>query len=310
MRASSHTAANTESRGDTSRSSPVWTLQPCSTAGALFLTPAEAGPYPLTAIRPIFAIACFALAGCATDVVTRSEHTELLASLRALRVENARLESRVARLEQEKVVAAAPRQAPTPHPQQASASPRPVPSADALPPLTVVKLKPRKEAAPPIQTNVEIAEPPETLAQEFKNDAPAPDEADQAMAEAQFERGLSMMKTGSSDSGIAQMQQFVNDWPRHPKADNALYLSGTAFLAQKDFEHATEQFERVINQYPAGDAVLDSMLKLAECRLKLNRPRDARATWEKIVTGFPGTAAATQAQARLVSSSSTPVGSP
>ena len=285
-------------------------LHPCSTAGALFLTPAEAGPYPLTAIRPIIAIACFALSGCATDAVTRSEHTELLASLRALRVENARLESRVARLEQEKQ-ATASRPAPVVHPSQPAQSQRPAPaSADALPPLTVVKLKPRKEAAPPIMTNVEIAEPPETLVQEFKNDAPAPDEADQAMADAQFERGLSMMKTGSSESGIAQMQQFVNDWPRHPKADNALYFSGMAFLAQKDFEHATEQFERVINHYPAGDAVLDSMLKLAECRLKLNRPREARATWERIVTGFPGTAAATQAQARLVSSSQTPVGSP
>lgn len=274
------------------------------------MTPAEAGPYPLTAIRPIIAIACFALSACATDAVTRSEHTELLASLRALRVENARLESRVARLEQEKQVAAS-HPAPAAHAPQPALAQRPAPaSADALPPLTVVKLKPRKEAAPPIMTNVEVAEPPETLVQEFKNDAPAPDEADQAMADAQFERGLNMMKTGNSESGIAQMQQFVNDWPRHPKADNALYFSGMAFLSMKDFEHATEQFERVINQYPAGDAVLDSMLKLAECRLKLNRPREARATWEKIVTGFPGTAAATQAQARLVSSSQTPVGSP
>lgn len=279
--------------------------------GVLFLTPAEAGPYPLTAIRPILAIACLALFfGCATDVVTRNEHTELLSSLRALRAENSRLEARVAKLEQEKV-AAAPRPASPPRPQ-VSASARPVPtSSDALPPLTVVKLKPRKEAAPPINTAVEIAEPPETLTQEFKNEtATQPDEADQAMADAQFERGLSMMKTGSSESGVAQMQQFVNDWPRHPKADNALYFSGMAFLAEKDFEHATELFERVINQYPAGDAVLDSMLKLAECRIKLNRPREARATWEKIVTGFPGTAAATQAQARLLSSSQTPVGSP
>jgi tol-pal system protein YbgF len=120
-----------------------------------------------------------------------------------------------------------------------------------------------------------------------------------------------MMKTGNSETGVAQMQQFVNDWPRHPKADNALYFSGMAFMAEKDFEHATQQFDRVISQYPAGDAVLDSMLKLAECRLKLNRLREARATWEKIVSGFPGTAAATQAQARLTSSSSqTPVGSP
>ena len=178
-------------------------------------------------------------------------------------------------------------------------------SADALPPLTVVKLKPKKEAAPKIETVVEVSEPPETIiSQDWKDksekeEAKEPDDADLSMAEAQFERGLEMMKTGNSVAGVAQMQQFVTDWPRHPKADNALYLAGTSFFAEKDFEHATPLFERVVTQYPAGDALLDSMLKLAECRLKLNRPREARATWEKIVSGFPGTNAATQAQARL-----------
>ncbi len=271
------------------------------------MTPAEAGPYPLAAIRPITAIACLALSfGCATtDAVTHAEHEALVASMRALRMDNARLEARLDRLEAEKKAAQSPRAA-----QAATQVARPVAAADALPPLTVVKLKPRKEAAPKLQTNVEIAEPSESITQEFKTETP-PDDADLAMADAQFTRGLEMMKTGQSEAGVAQMQQFVTDWPRHPKADNALYLSGMAFLSTKDFEHATQQFERVINQYPAGDAVLDSMLRLADCRFKLKGPREARATWEQIVSTFPGTAAATQAQARLLSSSSqAPVGSP
>lgn len=273
------------------------------------MTPREAGPYPLAVIRPLTAIACLALNfGCATtDAVTRAEHAELVSSIRALRTENARLEARLERLEAEKKSAQGPR-ASQPALAATPAS-RAQASTDALPPLTVVKLKPRKEAAPRLDTAVEISEPPETITQELKSEPP--DDADLAMAEAQFARGLEMMKTGQSESGVAQMQQFVTDWPRHPKADNALYLSGMAFLSAKDLEHATQQFERVINQYPAGDAVLDSMLRLADCRLKLKGPREARATWEQIVASFPGTAAATQAQARLLNSSSqTPVGSP
>lgn len=266
----------------------------------LFLTLAEAGPYPLTPIRPIIAIACLALVGCVTDVVTRAEHTEVLSSLRALRAENSRLEARMERLEAEKKVVVSRSSAAMT--QVAGSAP------DALPPLTVIKMKPRKESAPRLNTAVEISEPAEALTQEFKADPP--EEVDASLAEGQFERGLGMMKTGNSEAGIAQMQQFVTDWPRHPKADNALYFSGIAFLAVKDFEHANVQFERVINHYPAGDAVIDSMLKLADCKLKLKGPREARAVWEKIVSGFPGTTAATQAQARLSSSSQTPVGSP
>lgn len=247
-----------------------------------------------------------------TDVVTRAEHAELLSSIRALRAENSRLEARLDRIEAEKkenkVVVS--RAAPATTGQPISST-RASSSADALPPLTVVKLKPKKEAAPKLETVVEVSEPPESITQELREkaqeraereddakDAP-PDDADLSMAEAQYERGLESMKTGNSEAGIAQMQQFVTDWPRHPKADNALYLAGTSFFAAKDYEHALPLFERVISQYPAGDALLDSMLKLAECRLKVKGPREARATWEKIISGYPGTSAASQAQARL-----------
>ncbi len=229
--------------------------------------------------------------------------------MRALRADNARLDSRLERLESQQVVSSS-RAAAAPRPQ-VSARPAST-SADALPPLAVVKLKPKKEAAPKIDTAVEVSEPAEALSQEFQNEgaAVATLEAEGSAAEAQFERGLSLMKTGNSEAGVAQMVQFVSDWPRHPKADNALYFSGTAYMNERDFPHATEFFERVVAQYPAGDAVLDSMLKLADCRVRLNHPREARATWEKIVSAFPGTPAATQAQARLISSTQAPVGSP
>lgn len=270
-----------------------------------FLTLEEGTPYLSSAIRPIAAIASLILAAsCATDGVSRTEHAEVLVSLRALRDENARLEARLEKLET--------RQGPTRSTAMAPSAPAPAPkstgsdkqlsSNDAMPPLAVVKLKPRRDPAPKIDTSVEIEEPSESVLAEV---APAdvPDNADQLIADAQFERGMQALKTGNSELGIAQMKQFTTDWPRHPRADNALYLSGLAMMADKDYGKASESFERVVVQYPAGDAVLDSLLKLAECNLKLNHPREARATWEQIVSHYPGTAAATTAQARLASSS-------
>lgn len=241
--------------------------------------------------------------------------------MRALRAENARLESRVEKLESEKMIAAI--RAPAPKPSAMTQKPSAMSSADALPPLAVVKLKPKREAAPKLDTTVSVNEPEEAVELYSDQNNPLtrsstpppspnsePDEADIAMADTQFERGLDMMKTGNAEAGIAQMQQFVSDWPRHPKADNALYFAGLAWVADKDFEKAAGLFERVLAQYPAGDAVLDSMLKLADCRQKLNKTREARATWEKIVTNYPGTAAATQAQARLSSARASTVATP
>lgn len=242
----------------------------------------------------------------------------MLSSLRALRSENARLEARLEKLEAQQLIAStraaqvktttnqsAPamtgRFTSSPAPAPSPATTRPVTSIDALPPLAVVKMKPRRESAPRLPTTVEVSEPPESIS-DAAGEGDDPDEPSAAtLADNQFERGLEMMKTGNSAAGITQLDQFVADWPRHPRADNALYFAGLALMSQTEFQPAAEHFERVAAQYPAGDAVLDSMLKLAECRLKLNRPTEARATWQKIVSTFPGTSAAAQAQARLSS---------
>src|SRR5207253_1748849 len=109
-----------------------------------------------------------ALCACATPTATSAELNELRAAVRALREDNARLEAKINRLDQQKAIAQAPsspvssklesRPSAT-APATASATPAEVPA------LTVVKLKPKKEAAPKINTEVEVLEPsPEVVA--------------------------------------------------------------------------------------------------------------------------------------------------
>ncbi len=232
-------------------------------------------------------------------MVSRAEHSELLSAMRAMRSENARLEARIEKLESERVLGTRAA-APKPVALNNSAATN---STDALPPLAVVKLKPKREAAPPLDTRVEVAEPA-LYTDEPPQKPSEPDEADLSIALAQFEAAEKQLKTGDTEGGVAAMRQFAAEWPRHPKADNALYLSGAALHVSRDYEQAAGLFQRVIAQYPAGDAVLDSMLKLADCQARLKQAGQARATWEKIVSNYPGTAAANQASAKLASNSS------
>ena len=241
--------------------------------------------------------------------------------MRALREENARLESKLQREQQTKAVsaagacvAAAPAsapQAPAPAPSVASAEPK---ATAEVPALTVGKLKPKKEAAPKLRTEVEVKEPspnevlepsPEVLAAMKKIEAenrgePAePEEVDPVQGDQIYEKGLDALKTGNVSGGVAQLQQFATTAPQHAKADNALYFSGVGLMGLSSYEDASRAFEEVVSRYPAGDAVQDALLKLAECRIKLNKPEQARAVYQKIVSRFPGTAAASQAQGRL-----------
>ncbi|MEW6434274.1 MAG: tol-pal system protein YbgF [Myxococcota bacterium] len=265
----------------------------------------------------MFAIGVVALCGCATANVTRAQLDELTASVRALRADNARLESRLEKLEQRTMLAQATRGV-APIKSAPPASPKADNSLDALPPLTVVKLKPRREAAPRLDTGVSVVEPPAEVLEALGDSktsgsnpaAVSDDPTDLAIAEAQFERALDALKTGNAQGGVQAMQQFVAEWPRHPRADNALYFAGVGLMSEGEYEDAASSFQRVTAEYPAGDAVVDAMLKLADCRLKLKQPREAKITWERIVQNYPGTAAATQAQARLSSHSAASAATP
>ncbi|MCA2980270.1 MAG: tetratricopeptide repeat protein [Myxococcaceae bacterium] len=243
-----------------------------------------------------------ALCACATDQVSSAERLELLASLRALRAENARVEARLDRLEADlKAVAAAAGRpgsgSPVVSPPAAAAAPVVKGLKEEMPALTVVKLKPRREAPPRLPTEVDVVEPPEAMAAEVSDTGGGT--GTDAQVEEQFLAGLDALKTGDPESGITRLKQFAKDWPRHPKADNALYFAAVGMMASREFEVAESTLEQAVRQYPAGDATVDALLKLADCRARLNRHAEARATWEKIVATYPGTSAATTAQARL-----------
>lgn len=279
------------------------------------MTLGEVGSYTFGAIRLSFAILLVALSSaCAMGSASRIELIELTAQVRAMHAETARVQARLERLEQQVAVSASRGQT-APGPPKPATGPTAVEKHE-LPQLTVVKLKPKKEAAPKISTEVAILEPPEGVITELSAaasegpESAAADDASGEIAEQQYDQGLSALKTGNIEGAVKTLISFSTGYPKHPRADNALYFAGVGQMALKEYENAEKTFHESMTRYPAGDTVLDSMLKVAECRFKLNRPLEAKATWEKIVAGFPGTAAATAAQQRLASLSAGKPASP
>ncbi|WP_370450860.1 MULTISPECIES: tol-pal system YbgF family protein [unclassified Corallococcus] len=275
-------------------------------------------------VRPFFfrlfaVVALSAPTGCATTAASQAEVGRLEAELRTLRVTQAKLVERLERLENRDAVSRARTVAPaasTPTtPALATAKKSDAPSGDeglGLPPseLAVVRLKPKKEPAPRIATAVAVSEPDPDQMEMFISPADGasttaspgrvevPDK-DPAILEAEYEHAVALLRTGNVEGGVDQLTRFAEENPRHPRADNALYFTGLGQMGLQDTASAAKTFERLIKTYPAGDAILDGMLRLAECRVRLNQAVDARALYTRVVTQFPGTAAATQAEQRL-----------
>ncbi len=244
----------------------------------------------------------------------------LKAELRTMREQQARLGERLERLERTSAVsqarsAQAPASAAKAPAAPTTKAPAPASSSAEVPDLTVVKLKPKNDPAPPLPTKVAVVEPDQDDVEAFVSASPessgGSESSEPASAsaapvntaelDAEFEQGMSALRTGNVEQGVAKLQAFAEQYPRHPRADNALYFAGLGRVGLNDNEGAALTFERLIETYPAGDAVLDGMLRLAECRLKLNQREDARALYTRVITQFPGTAAATQAEQRLAS---------
>jgi TolA-binding protein len=266
----------------------------------------------LSILRRLLAVAPLcALVACATDSATQADMAALRAELRSMREQQARMSERLERLERSTSVlkarpSAAPAESAAPAPKAAS---QPAPARPLeVPELTVVRLKPKSEPAPSLPTRVAVVEPDAEDVEMFVSASPepagapsAPPPVNSAALEAEFEQAVAALRTGSTALGVARLQAFAEQHPRHPRADNALYFSGLGMIGMNDHAGAARLFERLIETYPAGDAVLDGMLRLAECRLKLNQREDARALYTRVITQFPGTAAATQAEQRLAS---------
>jgi len=243
--------------------------------------------------RFVLILSLFALYSCATGSASQGELGELKAELRAAREENLRLRRRLE--EQDAATPARPGGIGDERPE--------------IPALTVVKLKPKTEPAPKIATAVSVLEPePDVLEDILQSGSKATEASEEPRSaaspvalELEFQEGITALNTGNLAGGVSRLQKFAAENPRHPKADNALYFSGVGQMGQGNYERAASTFEQVISTYPAGDAVKDSMLKLAECRARLNRRGEARALYTQLLKKYPGTAAATQAQARLAS---------
>lgn len=276
-------------------------------------------------IRRLLALAPLcALTACATaDSARLAELAELKAEARAMRETQARLEKRLERLELQASVAQAARAA-APATRGASVPAAPATPAAATvtpavarventtPELTVVKLKPRAEPAPTLPTRVAVVEPSSDDMEMFISSSPdaegsstiaeePKEQLDSGVLDAEFDQAVAALRTGNVEGGVARLLEFARQNPRHSRADNALYFGGLGQMGLKDYAAASKTFEQLLSHYPAGDAVMDGMLRLAECRLRLEQKDDARALYTRILTQFPGTAAATQAEQRLAS---------
>jgi TolA-binding protein len=240
-----------------------------------------------------------ALALCASCAGGRVREDAAFLELKGqLAVQSAQLQAQQRRIEELAAVAAhaePSRGTTTPAEKQAPATA--APARDPRPHLKTVKLGEGRrrhrdynpvETAPSIPSAIALKEPDAETLQRLEEAAQVdPGIRDELDSDHAFAQAVAKLNAGELETAETQLLAFAGQHPRHTAADNALYLAGLIREHNGDCAGAVALFDRIPLTYPAGDAVLPSMVEKGRCLTRLHRKNEAREVFARIVREHP-----------------------
>lgn len=106
-------------------------------------------------------------------------------------------------------------------------------------------------------------------------------------------------QSGNKGQAVLEFADLIQNFPRHPLAENAQYWIGAAYAAHRDCRQALGEFRKVLDQYPRGSKTPDALYQLGLCYRNLFEPQRAREAWGRLIREFPGSEAANMARTAL-----------
>lgn len=137
-----------------------------------------------------------------------------------------------------------------------------------------------------------VAMPPSIAAAALPNQ-------DNEDTEAAYKAAFSLLKAGQYDDSITAFSSFLEQYPNSQYADNAQYWLGETFYVRREFEPAVEQYQKLIQSYPASKKRSHAMLKIGYSYHELGQIDQARAVLEDIRNRYAGSTAARLAEDRI-----------
>lgn len=118
-------------------------------------------------------------------------------------------------------------------------------------------------------------------------------------ASREYEEAWKLLEQKEYRASIAQFKEFLRKYPKNEYADNAQYWIGESYYALREFDQAILEFDLVRRNYPEGDKVPASLLKLGFAFAELGDKVDARLILQELVERYPQSQEATKAKDKL-----------
>ncbi|RMD86541.1 MAG: outer membrane protein assembly factor BamD, partial [Calditrichaeota bacterium] len=108
-----------------------------------------------------------------------------------------------------------------------------------------------------------------------------------SLAEREFTFAQKLYDDGLFTLAAQEFQHFVEKYPTHPKAPEALFLSGSAYFSAKQFLKAFDTYRDLEIRFPNSELLPRVRYQLARCQLNLKHYLDAAALFKRVATLHP-----------------------
>jgi len=92
---------------------------------------------------------------------------------------------------------------------------------------------------------------------------------------------------GNFDLAIQGFNLYIEQFPKSPLSDNALYWIGECHFSLREYIQAIEQFNTLILDYPDGDKVPAAYLKKGISLAELGKKEEALLVFKLLITKYP-----------------------
>jgi tol-pal system protein YbgF len=129
--------------------------------------------------------------------------------------------------------------------------------------------------------------------------ATAPPAADPAEEQTLYDRALELLRARDYGAATDALRRLAAAYPNGQLADNTQYWLGEAYYVTQEYGHAAAAFQRVLDGWPESRKAPDALLKLAYTQIEQGNRAAGRENLQKVISGYPGTDAASLAADRL-----------
>ena len=122
---------------------------------------------------------------------------------------------------------------------------------------------------------------------------------DRAMQDAIFAIGSSLKNDKRWVESLHVLETFVDSFPRHPQAGQALTMVGQIHQANEAWPDAIAAYRRVIAEYKEGQWVQEAKWAIAECTINLSQWHEASDAYRDYVAAYPQDSKLAEANRRI-----------